>query len=366
MPYTILVVEDTIGMLENIQFLLETDNYNVLTAKDGIEALSVLENEIPDLIISDIMMPNLDGYGLYEHIKNNPKLKIIPFIFLTAKETKEDIRLGKELGVDDYLIKPFEIEDLLAVVRGKLRRSEQIKSVSKAKMEKIKKKIMKIINHEFRTPLTTINGYIDLLLDNYYDSEEELHLFLQILKDSEVRLNDLIIDFLQLAKIESGQMLEEYSNNKIRIELKLILLIVIANLENQLKEKQINVELEIEESLPEIIGTEEILTGIFTKLLGNAIKFSPAKASPIKIHLYSKNMQVYCEIIDKGQGIPTSEILKIFDIFYQIDRNLYEQQGAGLGLSICQKLIELLNGKIEVESELGKGSTFRIILPICN
>jgi DNA-binding response OmpR family regulator len=126
----ILVVDDAPDLLRNIAEMLQESGYQVLTASDGSEALQVLRARPVDLILTDIAMPKLNGYQLYEQVRLNPKWVHIPFIFLTGRSMSSDIRYGKELGVDDYLVKPMEIEDLTAAVRGKLRRARQLEQLS--------------------------------------------------------------------------------------------------------------------------------------------------------------------------------------------------------------------------------------------
>ena len=123
---TIVIVDDQPNLLENLALTIELAGFNVLTAKDGLQALGLLEEHSVDLILADIAMPHMNGYQLYECVRENPEWVMIPFIFLTARALDSDIRYGKELGVDDYLTKPIEPEDLLAVVQGKLRRAQQL------------------------------------------------------------------------------------------------------------------------------------------------------------------------------------------------------------------------------------------------
>ncbi|MFX0042202.1 MAG: PleD family two-component system response regulator [Candidatus Hodarchaeota archaeon] len=136
----ILLVDDNQDILYNIKLLLEANNYKVITAISGKQAIELLSNLdlLPELIISDIMMPGINGYDFFEHVSHNVKWNHIPFIFLTAKSTPEDVRLGKMLGVDDYITKPFNEEDLLAIISGKILRNKDIK--------KINKKIKELLN----------------------------------------------------------------------------------------------------------------------------------------------------------------------------------------------------------------------------
>lgn len=123
---TILVIDDEPDLLDNIALALEAENYHVFTTQDGIQALQILQTHPIDLIISDIAMPGLNGYQLYEKVRQNSEWATIPFIFLTARTLDTDVNYGKELGVDDYLTKPIRARELLSVVRGKLRRAEQL------------------------------------------------------------------------------------------------------------------------------------------------------------------------------------------------------------------------------------------------
>lgn len=127
---TILVVDDQPDLLQGIEMTLQVVGHRVFTAADGLEALSVLQSRPVDLIIADIAMPRMNGYQLYERVRQNPQWLAIPFIFLTARAMDSDVRYGKELGVDDYLTKPIEVEDLLAAVQGKLRRARQLAQLS--------------------------------------------------------------------------------------------------------------------------------------------------------------------------------------------------------------------------------------------
>lgn len=123
---TILIVDDDLDILANVKLALETEDYQVLTAQDGLEALALLKSQPVHLILADIAMSQMNGYQLFERVRQEPKWVAIPFVFLTARAMDSDIRYGKELGVDDYLIKPLRVLDLLAAVRGKLRRAEQL------------------------------------------------------------------------------------------------------------------------------------------------------------------------------------------------------------------------------------------------
>ena len=132
MTERILIVDDAPSLLDNLREALQESGYEVMTATDGLSALQIMSAQHIDLVLADIAMPHLNGYQLYERVRQNPQWVRIPFIFLTARTLDSDIRYGKELGADDYLVKPIQMEDLLAVVRGKLRRARQLEQLTPA------------------------------------------------------------------------------------------------------------------------------------------------------------------------------------------------------------------------------------------
>lgn len=162
----VLVVEDNADLLFNIQLILEDNDYQVITAKNGKEALQNLSdiNQIPEVIISDIMMPEMNGYDFFVGVSDNPLWNRIPFIFLTALDTPDDIRFGKMLGVDDYLTKPFKKEDLLAIIRGKISRSRKQESLNK-KVEEL----LSALKMDFTPSLTEEDKRFVNLIEVFWD-----------------------------------------------------------------------------------------------------------------------------------------------------------------------------------------------------
>ncbi len=146
----ILLVDDNEEILYNVQVILNSNNYDTITAKNGKEGLNVLANakRVPDLIVSDIVMPEMNGYDFFKDVSKNPSWNLVPFVFLSGKSAPDDVRFGKTLGVDDYLTKPFEEEDLLAVIAGKINRTKKILSIG----EKVKDLP---VSKELKTKLAT-------------------------------------------------------------------------------------------------------------------------------------------------------------------------------------------------------------------
>jgi two-component system, sensor histidine kinase and response regulator len=156
----VLVVEDNEDLRENAALVLTLEGYQVFSARDGQEAMEMLNSGQcqPDLIVSDIAMPRLDGYAFFEAVHSMPTLRAVPFIFLTARGSRRDIRFGKELGADDYLVKPFNADDFMVAVRSKLRRSEEIRKQAESQLDDARRLMVQLLSHELRTPLTYVTG----------------------------------------------------------------------------------------------------------------------------------------------------------------------------------------------------------------
>jgi two-component system sensor histidine kinase/response regulator len=209
--HRILVVEDHEPLLAAIRHVLELENYTVLTATDGVEALQVMERARPDLIVADIMMPRMDGYELYDAVRARPEWVPIPFIFLTARAEREDRLKGKSLGVEDYIVKPFDPQELVIAVQARLGRAQAIQKVSEVGFEQLKQQIINTLSHELRTPLTYIQGYTALALEDA-STPDDLQEFLLAIKKGGDRLTQLVEDMLLLVRLDTGQAAEEFNS----------------------------------------------------------------------------------------------------------------------------------------------------------
>lgn len=365
---TLLVVEDEPNLLLGIRDILELDNYYVMTAQNGQQALDVLQKsaeQLPDLIVSDIMMPYMDGIELLQEVRNREQWVTIPFIFLTAKGEKSDIQRGRRLGVDDYLVKPFDADDLLVAVDAKLRRHQAISRVHAGAVSNIKRNILTILNHEFRTPLTLVVAYADMLKENNVEAmnEEELLLFLREINSGADRLRRLIENFILLVELETGDAQKTFAWRKHKIT-DMETLVKAAYNQVMESDKVLHTgTLKIHEPLPHVIGDRDYLVVIMRELVDNAVKFStPDK--PVRVEAEAVNGDLHVRVIDQGRGIPEAEREMIWDTFYQIDRDTFEDQGAGSGLAIVKGLVSLHEGaRVDIQSLANEGSTFTLVLP---
>jgi len=352
-------------MLEGIRDILELDGYEVATVTNGYEALAVMEQKTPDLVISDIMMPQMDGLQLCEHVRQNARWAMLPFIFLTAKGHKGDIRQGMRLGADDYLAKPFEPEDLLDAVEARLQRAESIKTHTMEEIEGLRETILHTLSHELRTPLTFVKGYTELLVEAASEiSVDELGMFLQSIKMGSDRLSTLIEDFVCLISVETGAARLAYESEKYLLDPGALTREVMLALEEKARRKATVFVDRLPARLPLILGHRVFLTDALRRVLENAIKFSKAEACRVVVSSTITEQEVRLHIADNGVGIPEEELDRIFDKFYQVSREKMEQQGSGIGLSIVKGIMEMHDGRVDVESQAGEGSTFTLVLPL--
>ncbi len=363
----ILVVEDDPNLLSGLCSVLELDHYDLLTAENGLEALDVLrsQSQLPDLILSDIMMPHMDGLELLRQVRANRRWVSIPFIYLTALNETVEVLAGKELGVEDYIVKPYDPEALRSIVRGRLRRSWMLNDHFGVAMQDLKTKILTILNHEFRTPLTFVVAYADLLTTTEV-TPEELPVFVSGMASGALRLRRLVENFILLVDLELSNALATYNARKqVIYDVRGVLEQARSEVFDQPKVAH-TCEIYVGDGIMPFIGDEAYLVQALKQLLDNAIKFSEPD-QPIRIGAHMHNAsEIALWVEDQGRGIPAAELQDILQSFYQINREHYEDQGAGSGLAIVKGITHLHNGRIGIESAPNEGSTFYILLPLYN
>jgi len=362
----ILVVEDHESLLTAIRDILEEEGYTVSIATDGLEALQLMEEVRPDLVVADIMMPRMDGHTLYKEIRARTEWVTIPFIFLTAKAGRADVLYGKELGAEDYLTKPFDPQELVVAVRARLGRAQAIRQATEAEFDQLKQQIVTVLGHELRTPLTYVRGYTDLALEDPSSlSSDGLQELLHGVKQGSDRLGRLVEDFLLLVRLDTGQAVEEFNLvARVYHDLGTIVEHAVQKCEEQAATRGVALEVKAAPDLPPVRLCEPFFEDALRRLVDNAIKFSQGEEKQVTVSVQATDEWVEIAVKDRGVGIPAKQIPYLFERFRQIGRDEMEQQGTGTGLAIAQNLADLHGGEIIVESTLGEGSVFTIRLPI--
>lgn len=360
----ILVIDDAEFILESTSTLLRFEGFEIFTANNGVQGLEKVFKHKPDIILCDISMPLLDGFGVLEKIRETNETQTIPFIFLTAFTDKANMRAGMERGADDFLVKPFTREELIAAINAQRKKREKFKTVIEKRVDELGKIITNALPHEFRTVLSQIVGsarYIKSDLKNL-DLEDIMEISSDILQSAE-RLNKITENYLIYTRIESfmsspkkRQQLRTFKTDEPTASL--------VDLSSTIAEKynRIN-DLDIEGDASNIfieVSTESYHK-IINELVDNAFKFSK-EGQKVKLKFWLQQPFLYVRIEDKGIGIDKESLDKI-GAYVQFDRNINEQQGLGLGLAIAKKLVELHSGNFLMQSEPGEGTSVVISLP---
>ncbi len=362
---TILVVEDDTALSQIISSILELEGYAVLEAENGEAALSMLKESTVHLILSDVNMPGMDGYELFEQVRANAAWAQIPFIFLTGKDERYEIRHGMEMGADDYLPKPFEPDELLSAVKIRLKRSAESQAAIRTAHE-LRDTIIRTLSHELRTPMALIMGYGELLEYNVQDmSDEEFHQSLGALRRGSKRLMDTVESCLLLSKLKAGTTADLFDVvPRETAEPDEQLIYILDAFKNQAAAQNVSLDLRPGSAGVTLAVNHESFVEIVNRLVDNAIKFSKKEGGRVVLTTQQEEGFWRLDVADEGVGIHSDQLPLLFVSFGQVDREKMEQQGCGLGLSIVQELVKLYGGRVSVESELGQGSCFRVLLPL--
>lgn len=359
----ILVIEDDFSIRDNIVKILEITGYDVVEASDGTLGVQTFMAEKPDLVICDIMMAGMDGYEVLKAVRKIKTQTNIPFIFLTAKTEKTDLREGMNLGADDYLTKPFLVDELISTVQGRLERSQAIKQEINSKVEETITGINRIVSHEYRTPLSGILGASDLLYNHLDElSRDDTMDLLSAIQQSGKRLQRVTTNVILYAHLQKlTTPLEDASKALSKEPLNTYNNLLQALIEEETTALNRHVKVSLASlNMPLYIMGDHFKT-IFGELIDNALKFSPID-SLLKIWSVPIGNYLRFSISNEGRGMAEKEIAAIAP-FTQFNRNKYEQQGMGLGLYIAQRLTLLHNGKFEIESIADGITTVHVHLP---
>ncbi|MEW6374544.1 MAG: ATP-binding protein [Thermodesulfobacteriota bacterium] len=379
MKNRILVVDDEKEIRDFLlKALTRIAGFRVELAENGEEALKKIKSEQFDLVLTDLKMPKIDGLQLVSEIsKFNPDILTV---MMTGHGTIDSALEAMKCGASDYLTKPLNLDEMFVRLQKVLEERQRFvrlrdfaAQLEKAnqelrKIDDMKSEFVSVASHELRTPLTAIKNAVQLILSGKAGEVNETQTkFLSMAERNINRLTNILNNLLNLSRIESGKVEMKFED----IELKELLELTASSLKPQADGESIQIALEVSEQLPAVFGDHDKIEQILINLIGNAIKFTPdggqirITANPVQKEGDAEGREmVAVSIKDTGIGIPQEHLNAVFDKFHQVEGSLHRSvSGTGLGLAITKGLVEAHQGKIWVESEVGKGSTFTFTLP---
>lgn len=351
----ILVIEDNKDLCEDIVEMLDLEGYEAFKAENGKIGIKIAQREHPDLIICDIMMPEMNGFEVLEILRANSDTAVIPFIFLTAKTERLDMRQGMVLGADDYLTKPFDVDELLNSIATQLQKRDDMNADVDRRMEQLRENIVTALPHELRISLNTIIGYSDILqAEAQILRPDQVILWSGHIHDAAYRIYHLVENYLYYVRLQ--MMIEKGESIKVE-EIIGNIAPIIGSLAHRIAETHKRVDdlvVEVEDSSELKLNHSDIIK-IVHELLDNAFKFS-AKGQAVRITACVEDSFYAIYFRDEGIGI-SSEQSENIGAYMQFDRWLHEQQGVGLGLAVVKQFAELYNAEFTIKGVLEQGST---------
>jgi signal transduction histidine kinase len=348
----ILVVDDEPAIRLGIVVAIRRHALQVIEAIDGNDGLQKAREFLPDVIISDVMMPPPDGFELKRLLNSDPLTRSIPFIFLTARSGREDRLAGIRDGADDYIAKPFGMEELLARLDSLLRRvdterkrgRDEMAEIARQDMDKLRNEILQNFHHELRTPLMNIIAPLELAINNKFSDPELQSYFLKTALSNVDKLESLVSDIIILSNVD----LVNLNPFRQSIDLTVHILNPVYKRLERYKSKELNFT-------HQIIGEGEVkaarreFTQSVLHLVDNAFKFS-SQNGRVNIDIHpGLNGGIRIEVSDDGPGIPVELREKVFEKFYQISQgDTRQHDGLGVGLTIARATFRHLGGDVKI------------------
>lgn len=364
----ILVIEDETPLLEDILELLKIEGFEAIGAENGAVGVRQAQENLPDLILCDIMMPELDGHAVLSQLRQNAETALIPIIFLTAKGSAEDFRYGMNLGADDYLSKPFKQVDLLQAIATRLSKQSAIAELKK-KIEQLEQsnllqeQFLETATDGLREPITNIKLAVQMLQEAPTKAQQQRYIeLLQTECAREINLLNNLLDLQKLATNARPLRLES-------LKLQTWISTIAAPFQQQAHSRQQSIQITISPYLPKLMLDSADLQRIVTELLNNACKYT-APNGKIVLEVYrtplpnaEPSVPLTTLVVSNETEIPSEALPKLFDQFYRVQGgDRWKQGGSGLGLTLVKKLVERSDGTIQVTSE-GGWTHFHVYLP---
>jgi signal transduction histidine kinase len=359
----ILVIDDESWLREMIRLALEQQGFEVIEAMDSSEGVAQAREQLPDLILCDVNMDKAGaGYTTLAKLREDAATAAIPFILMTGLADAAGMRHGMDLGADDYLPKPFKVDELYATVNARLRKVQTVREEAEKKLTLLRSQISLMLPHEMRTPLNGIISNAEMLAESAAALDPQtISEMSQEICQSGQRLERLIENFLIYAQLEIvASDPQSISRLRSAVTDKPAELVRSAAVTQAEKAGRLN-DLILDLTDVPLPMAEDYFKKITVELVQNALKFSDAGLS-VRVSLHGTAEGVAFSVRDDGRGFSTEQISRV-GAYMQFERKMQDEQGFGLGLAIAKKLVELHGGELLIESEPGIGSTVTVKLP---
>lgn len=355
----ILVIEDQEDIRATLRDLLEMNGHEVIEAADGVEGVKLAEQK-PDFIICDMQMPRLDGRGVLAAVKEMPGICDVPFVFLTAQAERHQQRDGMALGADDYITKPFSVDDIIKAIAARTGRQQGVRERIQQLAAHQERAASAEWSHELLTPLNAIFGSLEMI-EQEADTidRQELKEVLAIIRMGAVRQERLSRQLIRYFHLERQALVPAATQPVCRDAGA----VVESAARQAVLEHRRNADLQVSAG-PGVVGVaEDDLRHAVAELVVNAATFSKP-GTPIEVTGVQRDGRYRIEITDQGPGLTAAQRAQI-GAFVQFDRKLREQQGLGLGLTIARAVAGLARGKMTLES--GRGDRgLRVVLDLAS
>jgi signal transduction histidine kinase len=360
--HSILVIDDDAAVRQLVLRALSEVGYRVSVAENGLDGIAMAKELLPDLILCDVRMDKLDGYGTLARLRSNGATSTIPFILMTGDADHAGMRQGMELGADDYLPKPFTVTELEAAVKARLQKQLIIRQQVESRLASLRANISYALPHELRTPLNGILGFAEVMVQDYASLRpDDILIMAKAIRDSAGRLQRTIERTLLYAQLEMARG-DEAKVRALRqgcVE-NLAVPVTKAARERALAGGRSD-DLRLALAPLRTAIAEEHLRRITDELVDNAFKFS-APGTPVTVAAQATPDGILLSVTDAGRGMKPEHIASV-GAYMQFERRLYEQQGSGLGLTIARLLAEIHGATLSIRSEADAGTVVTVSLP---
>jgi signal transduction histidine kinase len=360
----ILVIEDEEHIRSNIAEILSYENYDVIEAPNGTRGIELAHQYKPDVVLCDVLMPGITGWDVLLELRSSSVTADTQFVFLTALADRASARKGMSHGADDYIAKPFTHKELLDTVATRLRRRDETRHRESGKLDDLRKTIIYALPHELRSPLTGILSCAEfLMMDHPSGLElERVQNVARIIERSGRRLQRLVENYLYYAQLEMSVTDTDRRFDPTQDGATDPTSVISNAARERCKAHEREGDLVEDIEPAKVAPNSESLHKLTSELVDNACKFSSV-GTPIEVRASSREGQYILTVADHGRGMDSTEIDSI-GAYAQFQRNLFEQQGVGLGLAIARRLTELHGGNFHLHSTPGQGTTVEVALPL--